>query len=88
MRGALSGTVSVPTHNADIAAAFGEIADLPEIRSDNPFRMRAYRNAARSIPRCMLEPDAGEFDHDAGCKQQHAHADLRREPHQKSARQH
>ena len=36
-------------HNADIAAIFDEIADLLEIRSDNPFRIRAYRNAARSI---------------------------------------
>jgi hypothetical protein len=25
-----------------------EIADLLEIRGDNPFRIRAYRNAARS----------------------------------------
>jgi DNA polymerase (family X) len=39
----------VPTHNADIAAVFGEIADLLEIRGDNPFRIRAYRNAARTI---------------------------------------
>jgi DNA polymerase (family 10) len=39
----------MPTHNADIAAIFGEIADLLEIRGDNPFRIRAYRNAARTI---------------------------------------
>ena len=39
----------MPTHNADIAAVFGEIADLLEIRGDNPFRIRAYRNAARTI---------------------------------------
>jgi len=39
----------VPLHNADIAAIFEEIADLLEIRGENPFRIRAYRNAARSI---------------------------------------
>ena len=38
----------MPVHNADIAAIFGEIADLLEIRGNNPFRIRAYRNAARS----------------------------------------
>jgi DNA polymerase (family 10) len=39
----------MPVHNADIAAIFEEIADLLEIRGNNPFRIRAYRNAARSI---------------------------------------
>jgi len=39
----------VPLHNADIAAIFEEIADLLEIRGENPFRIRAYRNAARSV---------------------------------------
>ncbi|HYA21014.1 MAG TPA: DNA polymerase/3'-5' exonuclease PolX [Burkholderiales bacterium] len=39
----------MPVHNADIAAIFEEIADLLEIRGDNPFRIRAYRNAARSV---------------------------------------
>lgn len=39
----------MPVHNADIAAAFDEIADLLEIQGDNPFRIRAYRNAARTI---------------------------------------
>jgi DNA polymerase (family 10) len=39
----------VPIHNADIAAVFEEIADLLEIRGDNPFRIRAYRNAARTV---------------------------------------
>ncbi len=34
-------------HNADIAAAFNEIADLLELQNANPFRVRAYRNAAR-----------------------------------------
>ncbi len=36
-------------HNADIAAIFEEIADLLEIEGANPFRVRAYRNAARVI---------------------------------------
>jgi len=39
----------MPVHNADIAAIFGEIADLLEILGENPFRVRAYRNAARSV---------------------------------------
>jgi DNA polymerase (family 10) len=39
----------MPIHNADIAAAFGEIADLLEIQGANPFRIRAYRNAARTV---------------------------------------
>src|SRR3990172_421182 len=37
----------MPVHNADIAAAFDEIADLLELQNANPFRIRAYRNAAR-----------------------------------------
>jgi DNA polymerase (family 10) len=39
----------MPSHNADIAALFEEIADLLEIEAANPFRIRAYRNAARTI---------------------------------------
>jgi DNA polymerase (family 10) len=35
--------------NAYIAAAFDEIADLLELQGDNPFRVRAYRNAARMV---------------------------------------
>lgn len=45
----------MPVHNADIAAVFDEIADLLEIQGENPFRVRAYRNAARTV---------GEFPHD------------------------
>lgn len=37
------------THNEDIARAFDEVADILEIEGDNPFRVRAYRNAARSM---------------------------------------
>ena len=36
-------------HNADIAKVFGQIADLLEIEAANPFRVRAYRNAAREL---------------------------------------
>lgn len=36
-------------HNADIAARLDELADLLEIESANPFRIRAYRNAARTV---------------------------------------
>ncbi|MDO8932751.1 MAG: DNA polymerase/3'-5' exonuclease PolX [Rhodocyclaceae bacterium] len=39
----------MPIHNADIAAIFTEIADLLEIEQANPFRIRAYRNAARNL---------------------------------------
>ena len=39
----------MPVHNADIAAVFEEIADLLEIENANPFRVRAYRNAARQL---------------------------------------
>lgn len=35
--------------NADIAAVFEHIADLLEYQGDNVFRVRAYRNAARTI---------------------------------------
>jgi DNA polymerase (family 10) len=39
----------MPVHNADIAAIFTEFADLLEIDGANPFRVRAYRNAARTL---------------------------------------
>jgi DNA polymerase (family 10) len=39
----------MPVHNSDIAAIFDEIADLLEIEGENPFRIRAYRNASRTI---------------------------------------
>src|SRR5438128_6020940 len=35
--------------NPDVARAFDEVADLLEIKDENPFRVRAYRNAARAI---------------------------------------
>ena len=39
----------MPIHNADIAGIFNEIADLLDIEQANPFRIRAYRNAARMV---------------------------------------
>jgi DNA polymerase (family X) len=35
--------------NRDVASTFDEIADLLEFQNANPFRVRAYRNAARRI---------------------------------------
>jgi hypothetical protein len=41
----------MPVQNAEIADMFDQTAELLEIRGDNPFRSRAYRNAARMIER-------------------------------------
>lgn len=39
----------MPVQNSEIAEIFYEIADLLEIEDANPFRVRAYRNAARTV---------------------------------------
>ncbi len=39
----------MPIHNSDIADIFNKVADLLEIQGANPFRVRAYRDAARTI---------------------------------------
>ncbi|HEX7327241.1 MAG TPA: helix-hairpin-helix domain-containing protein, partial [Casimicrobiaceae bacterium] len=39
----------MPVANLTVAAAFDEIADRLEIQGANPFRIRAYRNAARTL---------------------------------------
>src|SRR4030067_2292455 len=39
----------MPAHNADISALCNQVADLLEILDENPFRIRAYRNAARTV---------------------------------------
>ena len=39
----------MPVVNADVAAVFREIADLLEVQGANAFRVRAYRNAARTL---------------------------------------
>ena len=43
------GARAVTVQNAEIAAMFEELADLLEIESANPFRVRAYRNAAQFV---------------------------------------
>ncbi|HEY0825520.1 MAG TPA: nucleotidyltransferase domain-containing protein, partial [Ramlibacter sp.] len=54
----------MPFSNPDAAAAFDEIADLLEVRGGNAFRVRAYRNAARTLrdlPRSVKDMlDEGE----------------------------
>ena len=52
--------------NAEIARLLGDVADLLEISGGNPFKVRAYRNAARTVadhpdPIAELVSD-GEFD--------------------------
>jgi DNA polymerase/3'-5' exonuclease PolX len=39
----------MPVQNTDVADIFNKVADLLDIQGANPFRIRAYRNAARSI---------------------------------------
>lgn len=39
----------MPIRNDDVAEIFDEVADFLEIKGDNPFRVRAYRNAARIV---------------------------------------
>ncbi|MEN6385938.1 MAG: DNA polymerase/3'-5' exonuclease PolX [Phycisphaerales bacterium] len=39
----------MPIHNSDIAEIFNQVADLLEILGENPFRIRAYRNGARTV---------------------------------------
>lgn len=39
----------MPAQNAEVAAIFTRYADLLEVEDANPFRVRAYRNAARVV---------------------------------------
>lgn len=54
--------------NADIAKIFEDIADLLEIKGENPFRVRSYRNAALIISglpeslRSIVERDERELE--------------------------
>ena len=50
----------MPVHNADIARAFEELADLLELGEENPFRVRAYRNAARVVGELPKLPGISE----------------------------
>ena len=40
-----------PLHNSEIAERFDDIASMLELGEANPFRVRAYRNAARLLRR-------------------------------------
>src|SRR6266446_5360954 len=42
-------TVDLRMQNAEIARLLSDVADLLEISAGNPFKVRAYRNAARTI---------------------------------------
>ena len=39
----------MPIQNSDVAEVFEKVADLLEIEGDNRFRVRAYRDAARTV---------------------------------------
>lgn len=39
----------MPVQNSDVSDIFNKVADLLEIEDESPFRIRAYRNAARII---------------------------------------
>ncbi|MGB3936691.1 MAG: helix-hairpin-helix domain-containing protein [Burkholderiales bacterium] len=45
----------MPVHNVEVARAFEEIADLLELQGANPFRVRAYRNAAQTVGNRALD---------------------------------
>jgi len=49
----------MPIHNQDIAEMFAKTADLLEIQGANPFRIRAYRNAAQTVQN--LAQNVGEL---------------------------
>ncbi len=41
--------------SSEIAGVFQDIADLLELKRENPFKIRAYRKAARSIEQSPVE---------------------------------
>jgi DNA polymerase (family 10) len=45
----------MPINNSDIAEIFDEIADYLQIAGDNPFKIRAYRNASRTVRGLAVE---------------------------------
>ena len=49
LRPAADGPAWTPVENVAIARVLAEIGDLLEIRGDNPFKIRAYRNAAQAV---------------------------------------
>ncbi|MBC7236888.1 MAG: DNA polymerase III, partial [Chloroflexi bacterium] len=55
----------MPVYNADVANIFNRVADLLEIEGANPYRVRAYRNAARTVstlPRNIADMVAASED--------------------------
>ena len=42
-------------NNKEIARVFTDIADLLELKKENPFKIRAYRRAVRSIEHLPVE---------------------------------
>jgi DNA polymerase (family 10) len=42
-------------NNKEIARVFQDIADLLELKGENPFKIRAYQKAARSIEHLPVE---------------------------------
>jgi DNA polymerase (family X) len=55
----------MPVHNSDVTAVLTKLADLLEIKGENPFRVRAYREAARTVdglPRSVADLVAGHED--------------------------
>ena len=39
----------MPVHNSDIAHILNQVGDLLDIQGENPFRVRSYRNVARTV---------------------------------------
>ncbi len=55
----------MPILNVEVADIFRQVADLLDIEGANPFRVRAYRNAARTVeshPRSMHDMVAADED--------------------------
>jgi DNA polymerase (family 10) len=52
----------MPIHNEDIARTFDTLADVLQLQEANPFRIRAYRNASRTIR--SLGTEVGELIRD------------------------
>ncbi len=49
--------------NQEVARAFNEIADMLELKGENPFRIRAYRRAAQNIE--ALSVEVSELDEES-----------------------
>jgi DNA polymerase (family 10) len=56
----------MPVENAEVARLFREVADLLELQGANPFRVRAYQGAARTVEE--LPQPVEELVHDGGRK--------------------